>query len=75
METERIPAARAAEELKTTLVKVLMLLRKKSLDGELIDGEWHVTRASLECLKLHGFDATVPSSCRTSCNGTSCGAH
>jgi hypothetical protein len=42
-----VPAAVAAEELATTQLKILMLIKQKALCGEMIDGEWYVTRESL----------------------------
>jgi hypothetical protein len=68
-----VTAAVAAEELQTTQLKVLMLLKQKALTGSMVDGEWFVSRESLDCAKVHGIDRSVQSQCKTSCSTGSCG--
>lgn len=68
-----LPVAAVAEQLATTQLKVLMLLKEKVLTGELIDGEWYVTTASLACYDAHDQDRTKQRGCRTSCTSTGCG--
>lgn len=70
-----VTVAEAAEQLATTQVKVLMLLKQKELEGELVDEEWLISRNSLECLIKYGVKPAVQSSCRTSCQASSCGCH
>jgi len=65
-----VPAAVAAEELRTTQLKILMLIKQKALCGEMIDGEWYVTRES-----LFSYDPeeqkqeTGKHECRSGCGG------
>ena len=68
-----VTIAEAAVELSTTEVKVLMLLKHKDLEGELVDEEWVISRNSLDCLKKHGIRSSEKTSCRTSCQATGCG--
>ncbi|MFA7061512.1 MAG: hypothetical protein WC156_11950 [Pedobacter sp.] len=68
-----VTIAEAAVELATTEVKVLMLLKHKDLEGELVDEEWVVSRNSLDCLKKHGIRSSENTSCRTSCQASGCG--
>ena len=65
----------AARELNTTGLKLLMLIRGGKIEGSMVEGEWYVTRSSLECFRAHGGDvpATATPSCRTSCKASSCG--
>lgn len=70
---ERLSLFEAAKELKTTHLKVLMLLKQNALTGDMIDGEWYVDRVSLDCFLEHGADLQAPGGCRTSCNAKSCG--
>lgn len=63
----------AAAELATTQVKVLMLLKQKALEGELVDGEWSISRASLMRLKLVGIGPAQQPSCRSTCTSSGCG--
>lgn len=65
----------AARELNTTGLKLLMLVRAGKIEGSMTEGEWQVTRSSLECFRAHGDDlpATAEPSCRTSCKASSCG--
>lgn len=65
--------AQAAEELQTTEMKVLMLLKNKSILGEETDGEWYVNRDSLECFKAHGKDMKVEMGCKSYCSSGGCG--
>jgi hypothetical protein len=65
-----VTAAVAAEELATTQLKILMLIKQKALCGEMIDGEWYVTRES-----LFSYDpeeqktAAGQHECRSGCGG------
>ena len=68
-----VTIAVAEEELKTTHLKVLMLLKKGTLSGCLVEGEWYVEKSSLDCLKLHGIEPVSGTSCATSCNPSACG--
>lgn len=68
-----VPLMAAVEELATTRLKVLMLIKQGTLDGKMVDGEWQVSRPSLDCLKAHGIEPQARVSCRTSCTASSCG--
>jgi hypothetical protein len=72
---EYLPAAAAAIQLATTETKILMLLKQKALTGELIEGDWFVTTASLACYDAHASDPEKQAQCRTSCSSTGCGCH
>jgi len=65
----------AARELGTTGLKLLMLIRGGKIEGSMAEGEWYVTRSSLECFRARGGDipAAATPSCRTSCKASSCG--
>jgi hypothetical protein len=71
---EYLPAAAAAEQLATTETKVLMLLKKKALEGELIEGTWFVTTASLSSY-VPSCEPAAEMQCRTSCSSSGCGCH
>ena len=73
--TEYIPLAVAAQQLGTTETKILMLLKQKALGGELIEGSWYVTMASLACYDAHAQDPAQQAQCRTSCSSSGCGCH
>jgi hypothetical protein len=68
-----VPIEEAAQELKTTHLKVLMLLKNSALSGCQVEGEWYVEKSSLDCLKLHGIEPTRTADCATSCNPSACG--
>jgi hypothetical protein len=70
---EYLPASAVAEQLATTQLKVLMLLKEKVLSGEMIDGEWYVTTGSLACYDAHAQDPVKQEGCRTSCTSKGCG--
>ena len=71
--SECITAEAAAEQLATTTMKILMLLKDNALQGTLVEGEWYVTADSVACYKSHGSDHAEQRSCRTSCSGGGCG--
>lgn len=73
MNEERITVSEAAGELGTTRLRLLMLLREGVVEGEQVDGEWHLSRASLDAIRAMGGPAPVSTSCRTSCTATTCG--
>jgi hypothetical protein len=73
--TEYLPATEAAEQLATTETKILMLLKKKALLGEMIEGSWFVTSASLAGYDPNAVLAGNQPECRTSCSGSGCGCH
>jgi hypothetical protein len=70
--TPHVRADDAAQELQTTHLRVLMLLKQEKLAGCQVGGEWFVERHSLDCLKKHGVDPLEMASCRTSCTASSC---
>ena len=63
----------AASELLTTSTRVLMLIKERSLEGELSNGCWSVTRASLERFSRSCVTLTPERSCRTGCSSAVCG--
>jgi hypothetical protein len=52
-----------------------MLIKEGALEGRQDGSDWFVTRASLDCFRIHGGDIRAHSACRTSCRGGSCGGH
>lgn len=70
---EYITAARAAEELETTITRILMLLRGNALMGRQLDGEWYVASDSIACGKAHGRDMKLAKGCASSCSSGGCG--
>jgi hypothetical protein len=74
---EYLPAAEAAHQLETTETKILMLLKQKALAGELVEGSWFVTTASLACYDPQAQEAAKMAGCHTSCSssGSGCGCH
>ena len=71
--TPHVPIAAAAEELMTTHLRILMLLKHKVLAGSTVDGDWYIGRNSLDCLKSHGMKIEGRAECRSSCAAAACG--
>lgn len=64
----------AAEELSTTGLRLLMLIREGALEGHEGEGGWHITRQSLEHLKQGGGTPPVEQKgCASSCTSSRCG--
>lgn len=64
-----ISAAWAAQVLGTTLLKVMMLIKQHSLCGREVDGNWEVSRQSLEALQQQGIPSAPATAHR--CGGCS----
>lgn len=64
---EFISAEEAAKELKTTVLNVLMHLKRKRLVGHEIDGTWQISRKSLLDLGQPGQGRVVLEQCGSSC--------
>lgn len=68
-----VPIAEAAQLLETTEMRVLMMLKKKELEGKLEDEAWFVDKASLQlCGKPKAADVVRPGGCGGGC-GSGCG--
>jgi len=70
-----VPLMEAAEELGTTHLRILMLIKEGVLNGSQEGDEWFVTRESLDCFRKHGGDVRAQTTCRKHCGGGSCGGH
>ncbi|KIH75994.1 hypothetical protein SAMN05660860_02831 [Geoalkalibacter ferrihydriticus] len=73
-ENDLVTIEEAAAMLGTTTVNILMNLKRNLLQGQEIDGHWHVSKASLAA---HGGDTKAAVSkplCQRSTCG-SCGQH
>ena len=65
----------AVEELATTSIRLLMLLREGTVEGiEQADGSWLIARESLDRLKEQGgLPPVKQKGCASSCTSSSCG--
>jgi hypothetical protein len=72
--TEYLTIAEVARRLCTTETRTLMLMKKRALTGELIEGEWYITAVSLAELDLKGDEPPTPS-CKSTCTSSGCGCH
>jgi hypothetical protein len=76
IDTEKtVPLMEAAEELGTTHLRILMLIKEGVLKGSQEGDEWFVTRESLDCFRKHGGDVRAQTTCRKHCGEGSCGGH
>lgn len=75
---EMVAADEAARALQTTVLSVMMHIKRKLLDGHELDGRWFVSAASLAAFLAQSGGETVPVVCRSGCAAkkggcTSCG--
>ena len=70
---EHVTAEEAAQQLSTTQMRILMLLKEQALVGSQVDGVWYVSQPSLACASAHGTDQHVAKGCRTYCSSSGCG--
>lgn len=71
-ESELIELEDAAEELSTTGLRLLMLLREGVLQGVEHDGTWQITRDSLERLRCTGLTPPEQKGCAATCKASGC---
>ena len=73
--TSYVSVKEAASLLETTEMRVLMMLKKKELEGKMEDDAWYVDRASLLlCGKPKPADVVRPGGCGGGCGG-GCNGH
>ena len=73
LESELVTLEDAADELSTTGLRLLMLIREGRLQSVEQDGKWQITRESLECLKKTGITPPEQKGCAATCKASSCG--
>jgi len=71
--TDYLPITAVAERLGTTETKILMLLKQKALTGELVEGEWFVTAASVDGYAPPALGTAAATGCGGGC--AACGQH
>lgn len=64
-----VTVAAAAQQLATTQLKILMLIKQEILCGEMFEGEWYVTRESLMSYNAEDQPAAGQHECRSGCGG------
>lgn len=71
-----VPAEEAARELETTVLNLLMHIKRGLLVGREIDGVWHVTSESLTAYRQEGKGEKARVVCRSGCgaNKGGCGS-
>lgn len=74
-ETKYLTVTETAAILSTTETKVLMLLKRRALEGELCGDIWMISSASVESYHPETSENENTLSCRSSCNGSTCGCH
>jgi hypothetical protein len=73
-----VAAEEAAKAMQTTVLSVMMHIKRRLLEGHEIDGAWYVSAASLATFLAHSGGETAPVVCRSGCAAkkggcTSCG--
>ena len=69
---EMVPIDEAAEELHTTQLRLLMLVKGGTLSGEEVDGIWYISRGTIEGVKATGGVAAIAMACKSHCTSSSC---
>ncbi len=70
---EHVTAEEAAQQLSTTPMRILMLLKEQALVGSQQEDGWYVSQPSVACALTHGTDQHVSKGCRTHCSSSGCG--
>jgi len=65
--TGMVPAAEAAKAMQTTVLSVMMHIKRKLLEGYEIDGAWYVSAESLAGFLAENEGKTKPVVCQTGC--------
>lgn len=72
-ETEYLSLSEAAAALATTEMKILMLLKRKALEGRMVDDGWQVARSSLTGYDPNRDTPDREPHCSVSCSSARCG--
>jgi hypothetical protein len=64
---EMVAAEEAAKAMQTTVLSVMMHIKRKLLDGYELDGKWYVGAASLAAFLAQRGGETAPVVCRSGC--------
>jgi hypothetical protein len=64
---EMVAAEEAAKAMQTTVLSVMMHIKRKLLDGQELDGRWYVSAASLAAFLARRGGETAPVVCRSGC--------
>jgi hypothetical protein len=67
-----IPIEEAAGELKTTHLRLLMLIKRDVMRGCQVDGEWYVEKATIGCFRSYESDDSKPGGCKGTCASGGC---
>lgn len=67
--TSFVPIVEAAKLLETTEMRVLMMLKKKELEGKLENDAWYVDRASLQLCQKPLASEIIKQGCGGGCGG------
>lgn len=72
--TSFVPIAEAARLLETTEMRVLMMLKKKELEGKMDGDAWYVDCSSLQLCERPKASGIVKPGCGGNCGG-GCGGN
>jgi hypothetical protein len=64
---EMVAAEEAAKAMRTTVLSVMMHIKRKLLVGQELDGKWFVSAASLAAFLAQNGGETAPIVCRSGC--------
>jgi hypothetical protein len=64
---EMVAAEEAAKAMQTTVLSVMMHIKRKLLEGRELDGRWYVSAASLAAFLAQSGGETAPVVCRSGC--------
>ena len=68
-EPSYIGIAEAARLLETTEMRILMMIKKEQLTGNLVDGAWYIDRSSLGLCERPTAGDIVRPGCGGGCSG------
>jgi len=57
----------AAKAMQTTVLSVMMHIKRKLLEGRELDGRWYISAASLAAFLAQSGGESAPVVCRTGC--------
>ena len=64
---EMVAAEEAAKAMQTTVLSVMMHIKRKLLEGQELNGRWYVSATSLTDFLTQSGGETAPVVCRSGC--------
>jgi len=68
-----LPMEEASRKLKSTGLRILMLIKQGVMRGCQVEGEWYVEKGTMGCFRSYETEDAKPGGCKGTCASGGCG--